>query len=136
MANYEATARSNYFRVKDRGTFDAWCALMGIRIVEKDTDPDLLAMIFEEDIPSDRYDEEADEHEPIDFYQELASHLVDGQIAVVVEIGHEKTRYLVGFAVAVNSAGETRTITLDSIYDVATELLSATSDPIISRATY
>jgi len=57
-----------------------------------------------------------------DFVAELADHLADGWVAILMEVGHEQSRYLVGYAVAVNSAGETVTVDLDSIHALAERL--------------
>ncbi|MBN1534481.1 MAG: hypothetical protein JXA20_17540 [Spirochaetes bacterium] len=43
-------------------------------------------------------------------------------MAVIEEIGHEKIRYLNGRAAAVNSAGDTKWITLYDIYTIAKDL--------------
>lgn len=83
-------------------------------------------------------DDEADESGiPCDYDSLLmlvAGHLVDGEVAVFMEVGFEKMRYLAGTAVAVNAIGDTRRIDLDEIYDLAKEL--ATKGTVITRAEY
>ena len=71
------------------------------------------------------YGEHYDVPVPSEFdslHQLIGSHLVEGQVAVFVEVGQEKMRYLGGTAVAVNAAGETRRVDLDDIYDLAKEI--------------
>mgnify|MGYP000564594834 CR=1 FL=1 len=123
MANYEATARSNYFTVKNLPAFTAWCSTLGIEVSpSSDQNAGHVAMFFLDGIPSSSYNEDTQDLEDLDFYGDLASHLIAGQVAVIMEIGHEKMRYLVGHAVAVNAAGERREITLNAIYALAQEL--------------
>lgn len=56
----------------------------------------------------------------------VAAHLVDGDVAVFLEVGAEKMRYLGGIAYAVNSQGESRTVSLEDIYEQAKPLGDAT----------
>ena len=118
MANFNGTARSNYFKVKDVEAFKAWV----------ETIPDLvcweregLYAIRSEDFdtgcwPSTRYD---DEDEDLNLTGELAEHLAEGEVAVLMEAGAEKLRYISGWAVAVNHKGEEVSISLYNIYDLA-----------------
>ena len=43
-------------------------------------------------------------------------------MTVLMEIGNEKLRYLVGYTVAVNNKGETVSIDLNAIYELAKPL--------------
>lgn len=58
----------------------------------------------------------------LDLAEFLVPHLAPKEVAVVMKIGNEKMRYLNGYAMAVNSRGETRQIALYSIYNLAEEL--------------
>jgi hypothetical protein len=49
----------------------------------------------------------------------LSTHLAEGSVAVIVEAGAEKLRYVHGHAVAVNSKGEQLCIGLGDIYEMA-----------------
>ena len=60
-----------------------------------------------------------DECEDFDLVEELAQHLADGEIAVLVEAGAEKLRYITGDAIAVNSKGEKVAFSLRHIYELA-----------------
>lgn len=44
-------------------------------------------------LPSNRYDEETDGYVDIDLAKELAEHLAEGQVAILMECGAEKLRY-------------------------------------------
>ena len=63
------------------------------------------------------YDEDAPIE--VDVVAELAAHLAEGQIAVLIESGHEKCNYVDGNAVAVDHAGNRVAIELRDIYDLA-----------------
>jgi len=65
---------------------------------------------------------ETDEPEEIDFLAELSLHLQPGWVAIIMEAGAEKLRYIAGFAAAVNSKGETREVTIQEIYERAKPL--------------
>jgi len=121
MANYEPFVRSNYFQVHDPAAFRSWCAGRGLEVIDEE-DPVhgmLYGFIAGDGIPCERYDDETDEYVEIDFYAELAAHLVEGWIAEVREIGYEKMRYLTGNTVAVDHAGESITVNLNDIYTLA-----------------
>lgn len=52
----------------------------------------------------------------------VAEHIVDGAVAILMEIGGEPWTYQGGRAVAVNAAGETRCVDLNHIYRLAYEI--------------
>ena len=122
MADYYGTARSNLFRVKDKQRFIEWCTsleLKPIYKIDEVTKDELCGFLVNSEygaVPTHRGDED------IDFFIELSTHLTDGEVAVVVEIGAEKMRYICGFADAVNSKGEIVSICLDDIYEKAEKL--------------
>ena len=142
MANYYATARSNYFAVKDETTFRKWAESLGLEILEPTHHNKVADGIRRHGItpgngddsggwPTSRYDEESDQCEAIDVAAQLSAHLADGEVAILMEVGHEKLRYLSGSAVAVNHKGETAVVELDDIYEAARVL-----GPKITRAEY
>lgn len=121
MANYTATCRSNYFRVKDPEAFKAWTLNYNISVVERDGP---MFAIFGEDPdgagwPTSRWDEDADNPVDVEFDTELAEHLEEDSIAILMEVGNEKRRYVIGQAIAVNSRNETVYLDLSGIYDLA-----------------
>ncbi len=142
MANYYATARSNYFAVKDETAFREWAGILGLTILEPDhrdkTADGLLrlgiASGYNDDSggwPTSLTDEETGDYEDIDVAEQLVAHLADGEVAVLIEAGNEKLRYISGLAVAVNNKGRTVIVDLDSIYTAARKL-----GPNITRAEY
>lgn len=123
MANYYASARSNYFKVKDLEAFKAWVdTIPGIGLWADR--PDGEVGIFVNDCdgagwPSYRWNDElAPEPDDFDLAEELSEHLTDDSVAILMEVGNEKLRYLTGFAIAVNSKGEILRVSINDIYEL------------------
>lgn len=141
MANYNATARSNYFAVKDEMTFRQWAEFAGLKVLEPDQRDKPADGIQRFAItpgdgddcgwPTHRFNEETEDDDDVDVPEELTAYLKDGEVAVLMEVGSEKLRYLCGFATAVNSAGKTVSMSLEGIYQLAQKL-----GPNITRAEY
>ena len=142
MANYCATARSNYFAVKDEKAFREWAERIGLTILEPchrnkiaDGVPGFGIAPGDggdgDGWPTDVANEETDEHDDLDLPAQLAPHLAEGEVAVLMEVGSEKLRYVSGLAVAVNHKGECVRVDLNSIYEAALRL-----GPNITRAEY
>ncbi|MBC2593537.1 hypothetical protein H5P28_04605 [Ruficoccus amylovorans] len=136
MADYYATTRSNYFGVKDEKAFLAWAESTELGVQRRE-DPDHgnLFMIYSDQEkgawPNYVYNEEKDDFDEVEVIPELAKHLKDGHVAILLEIGSEKLRYLVGVASAVNCRGEQVYVDLDAIYKKAGKL-----GDVVTRAEY
>lgn len=132
MANYYATSRTNTFRIKDPNAFKTWAEKTGIKVHERADGCGFV--LFPDDMdgcgtfPS--YDSDADSD--IDFADELSAHLAEGSVAVIVEAGAEKLRYIHGHAIAVDCKGRQVCVALDDIYDLAAKELGGE----INRAEY
>lgn len=139
MADWYGSARSNYFRVKDVEKFRELCSRWSITFIRKTENvngvetenPDLVGFLCEGDfggLPGYRYekgdgeDAPEKEYEFEDFLHELSELLAEGEVAVMVEAGAEKLRYVTGYALAVNSKGEMESVSLDLIYERARRL--------------
>jgi hypothetical protein len=139
MANYEAFCRSNYFQVKDEDEFLKYIKTRNAVSSKHETKGFMVHSENENGWPSylqpDKDDPEYNEDAPdgyvIDFFNEISSHLTDDSVAIFIEAGHEKLRYLCGYAVAINSMGDTQIVDLDDIYTKAKLLGSS-----ITAATY
>ena len=139
MANYESFSRSNYFRVTDKDSFRAWAEKHdldvrekpGVEVVCGDRSSDTYFALFGIDggWPCYYYDDLMDVDHDFDIYQEITRFLHPDDVAVFMEIGWEKLRYLVGVAVAVNAKGDIRKISLNDIYEVASAELGANPTP-------
>lgn len=125
MADYEAAARTNYFKVKDVEAFTAFISKLNdcviITTAARDGDT-LYGFYCETDhgtFPCTMYDEETHTHTEIDVVDEIAKHLAPNSVAVFMETGHEKMRYVDGWACAVDNSGKQIHIHLTDIYDQA-----------------
>ena len=115
--------------MKDRKRFEEFCKKWGLTLIEKcEKEPTgLVGFIVEEGdgfggLPSGYVDEETEDYVEADAVEELALHLKAGEVAIVMECGAEKLRYVSGWAVAINSKGERETVDLCQIYDKAKTL--------------
>jgi hypothetical protein len=123
MANYVKSARSNYFRVVDRDKFQQWVDSVGGMEVVEDGEGRVALLagdeFSDEGWPTFIYDKDEDDEIDIDIADELAAHLQEGSVAILMQIGHEKLCCVDGFSVAINSKGETEYISLFDIYERA-----------------
>ena len=131
MSNFNGTARSNYFRVKDEGAFEAaMAALPDIKVWTKESDGALRYAVSSDNgdtgcWPSCKYDE-VGEDEEIDMPDEIKPHLMDGEVCVLMEAGAEKLRYVSGWAVAFdNTDREVVGVSLNDIYGKAVAAFGA-----------
>jgi len=130
MANYIGTARSNYFAVKDPEAFVNEMNKYPVEVITKEQDGIVLYGFIDEDpdgganiwayYPEDEYGES--DIEDIEWEEVFKRHLQDEWVAIIMECGAERHRYLGGFAGAYNNKGETKVITLPDIYELATNL--------------
>jgi len=134
MANYTARARSNYFKVKNEAAFLAWAEKSKLEVWDDIRDGRKYFAICPDtengDWPTDRFNEEDDSFEELDVLLELSEHLDEASVAVLLECGSEKLRYLSGWAMAINSKGEQEHILLFDIYEKAKHLGSEITEAI------
>lgn len=122
MANYTAAARSNYFRVKNQKAFRRWCKVFDLDILMPDEDgPEPFFAITPSSDTGSWPGFHPDTDEEFDIHHALAPHLDPRDIAILMHAGHEKLRYITGFATAVHADGRTVSISLRDIYDRARE---------------
>ena len=133
MSNYDATTRSNYFRVKDAPAFQAWALSCNLKFWMEDDRFAVCVANRDYGAGWPIYDGEADKH--INLEQELSEHLVEGEVAILLEVGNEKLRYLIGLAVAVNASGVTTSVNLRDIYEQAAAVFGVPLEHI-SEAEY
>lgn len=121
MAEYEGYARTNYFKVKDLTAFRAWAEPLDLDFTTDVDDPDAIALLCNtEHGVWPETDPETFEEIP-DFALALSGHLAPGQVAILMEVGHEKMRYVGGYATAINDKGKRIDISLYDIYKMAQE---------------
>lgn len=134
MANYSGAARSNYFRVKDDSAFEEAMASLPESATSQDDEGRFMVMSTCPDTGgwvTLMEDEKTGEDIEVDLAAIISEHLADDEVAVLMEAGHEKLRYISGYAQAINARGERRTVSLADIYDLAREL-----GPNVTEATY
>ena len=120
MSDYTGYARSNYFKVKDLDAFRAWALPLDLDFTTDADDPDTVALICNTEHGEWPYKDAEDQEIP-DFALALSEHLAPGQVAILMEIGHEKMRYVSGYATAINNRGQRIDIALSDIYKMARE---------------
>ncbi len=147
MANYYASARSNYFKVKNDDEFLEFCRVRGLEVWSRPC--------LEENIertgarkeyaiaPSDQgdgngwcsgyYDENEQDYIDVALEEELPKFL-DGSVCVLQECGAEKLRYLTGYAVAIHPDGRVVTVNIHDIYKKAAKAFG--KDILITSCTY
>lgn len=133
--SYHATARSNPFRVKNMLAFASLVALLpGVRLEHKGDQATLYVDGTDSgEFPTHRLLAEGEAqsagemegHTPFDVCDDIAPHLVDGEVAIFITAGSDRHRYVGGYARAVNSRGRSIIIQLDDIYAQAKLLLGA-----------
>jgi hypothetical protein len=127
MADWSGTARSNYFEVKDLAAFKTWLESHSLSLLEDDADPSKpstkvgfsAANTDHGAWPSSICNEETDENEEFDLVSGLWQHLVEGQVAILMEVGSERYRYVTGQAIAVRWDGRVIHLSLNDIYEKA-----------------
>jgi len=133
MANYYATARSNYFAVKDEKAFREWAARLGLTVVEDAVRGKSAKGIRRFGIspgnrdggggwPFNVRNEETGGYDFVVVAEQLSGHLADDEVAVLVEVRYNDLRYVTGLAEAVNNKGNAEFVSLDSIYTAARRL--------------
>lgn len=122
MANYYATSRSNYFKVKDEAAFIAAMEKLNSLEVIHNSEGKIGIMVNDDcgAWPSFVYDEDSGEDErEVDIAEEVAEHLAEGEVAIFMTAGAEKNRYIVGYAECINWKFDRHAISLENIYDIA-----------------
>lgn len=121
MANYYASWRSSYFKVNNLAEFkEAMHRIPCVEVVEG-TGDNVGKVALLQDNSGDgcgitQFYDDPDTKEERDFYQDVAVHLQDDQVAVFMEAGAERLRYIVGYAVAVRADGRVLTTSIHDIF--------------------
>ncbi len=129
MSNFNGTARSNYFMVKDPEAFKEWvmsCPNLGFwekgggtTYAVYSDDPDTGCWTMEVEAEKSADGEEVSAY--FNLIDGLIPHLQDGQVCVLMEAGAEKMRYISGWAQAFDNTGKTVLVSLGDIYTKAKE---------------
>jgi hypothetical protein len=135
MANYYGVARTNYFKVKDLDGLKKALEPFSLKLCGKEG---FVALLDDHGDgggwPNFALTEDGEDIE-FDATVHICPFMEDDQVLVIMEAGHEKYRYVNGWAEAYNAKGERVGITLDDIYAKAAEAFGVPVQSI-SRATY
>ncbi len=132
MANFYGIGRTNYVRFANLERVNQICDIIGAELVDSQKDGDRRhALLFNNGFVASFQGDDGNEYDTLD---ELASCLADGEVLVAIESGHEKLRYITGWATVINTAGNRRSINLDTIYEIAKEI--APPNSAVTRAEY
>lgn len=124
MANYIGQARTNYFAVKDPEAFTNEMSKYPVQVITKEQDGITLYGFIDEDPDGGAniwcyYDDDSEDLTDIEWEDIFKRHLQDDWVAILMESGSEKYRYIGGLASAYNNKGETKTVMLYDIYELA-----------------
>ena len=110
--------RSNYFAVKDTEAFFEFCDRWEFEAIQNTENLHgflcVEEMLFEED----------------EVLNELADFIATDNVAVVMQVNHDKMRWLDGTAWAINSRHEIRKVELRDIYTLAKPLGSFVTEAL------
>jgi hypothetical protein len=132
MADWYGNSRSNYFKVKDEVEFREWADCLSLTVWEKDGGFAIAAICGMGGWPLSRLDDN-DDSGGVNIPEELSKHLAEDEVAILMEVGAEKLRYVTGIAIAISWTGGIVQINLDDIYALAQEKFG---DANITRAEY
>jgi hypothetical protein len=124
MANFYGKTRSNYFAVKDPEAFVKELGAYPVRVITQEQDGVTLYGFTDNDEDNEGnvwtyYDDEKEEYIEVNWLEVFKQHLQDDWVAVIMECGSEKYRYLSGFTIAYNNKGESKSLGLSDIYSLA-----------------
>ena len=104
MANYECVSRTNYFHVKDAELFRTFMDTVIADDLhlweEKDNNSNTVFAFGCEGTIYGIPDENGDSSLDL-FFEELQKYIADNDAAILTEAGHEKLRYVTGYATIV-----------------------------------
>ena len=118
MSSWIGQARSNYFKVKDVEAFKEWCSIRNLECLENSDGVGFVTLEEYGNMPSFWYDEDDNDCE-INYEAELPEFLKKGEVAILMEAGSEKARFITGWAQAIHSSGDTFSICLNDVYTMA-----------------
>lgn len=119
MANWYGTSRSNYFKVKDEAQFKRWVGSVPDLLLLESDGAFGIAVESGEGWPSVSWDDDTGEELEVDLMQVLPEHLAQGEVAVLIQAGAEKLRYVTGHAIAIAWDGRLTQVCLSDIYTKA-----------------
>lgn len=132
MANYYGQARTNYFEVKDAEAFLAEMSKLPVEVIteeDKETGKTLYGFLDANQdgagLDSYVYDSDTEEEYEVDWVEIIQKHVAPGWAAILMEVGHEKYRYLNAYTYVITSTGFKELNLENWAHDVARQELGA-----------
>lgn len=125
MANFYGAERSNYVRFKADKFEEVtdYLKRYGVEIKPNRDNPELVCLLPQEGFTDDgmfgQWHEDGDGVETELDLSWVAMQMEDGQVLVIESVGHEKLRYLSGYAEAWDSKGNHTAVNIVDIYSQA-----------------
>ena len=129
MANWTGVSRTNYFQVKDVAAFIEEMDRYPVDLLESEQSDGSTQYGLGAESNEGSWPFTDDKDEEVDFPLVVASHLADGQIAVFVSGGFEKSRYVTGYARAIDNTGKSVHVSIDDMYAKAKEAFGSEPSP-------
>lgn len=124
MSDCFEQSRSNYVRVKDKVAFQAFLGRFDGIVEMIENKKGRVGFVAPEGLPQTNMPEGDDNgDEDFDFIDEVAGHLADSEVMIVMGSGSDGVKYIVGYAIAINNRKERREVDLDDIYGLAEQLM-------------
>ena len=137
MANYQGAERTNYVRIRQEKLHDVaeYVGMFNIEMHEKDGTYCFLPSAWNDDGCFSQWGEDEGGNELELDWESVARAMEDGQVLIIMSAGHEKLRYISGWAVAWDWQGNYTSLSINGIYEQAAEKFGVQTDDI-SRAEY
>ena len=137
MANYEGAERTNYVRIREEKLHDVaeYVGMFNIEMHEEDGTYCFLPSAWNDDGCFSQGGEDEDGNELELDWESVARAMEDGQVLIIMSAGHEKLRYISGWAAAWDWRGNYTSLSLNGIYERAAEKFGVQTEDI-SRAEY
>lgn len=131
MSNWYGAFRSNYFKVNNPKNFRLFFATIKLQYPEIGLWEEKGRFVFggECALPGMLFDTEGNVIME-NFAFEVVKYLQDDEILILQEAGNEKLCYITGFAIAINSKGESISMEISDIYDMASKKFKVPKDKI------
>ena len=135
MSNYYATARSNYFGIKDKEAFDEALHDIPVQFEHRgDNEAMIFATCETDGAWPFNYEGPAGEELEINWIDIISPHLEDNHICILAEAGSEGLSYLIGWTMAFNNKGENISLDLEDIVRLAKQKFGESA--IITKPSY
>lgn len=122
MANYYSAARTNYVEIEDmEGLAEALEPFSDVMICQEPSHPNIVCFLGSDESGWPTADEDGVEFDP---FVQITPFMKPDQVLVLIETGHDRLRYVSGYAMACHSDGRAVTLDLSDIYQLAATTFS------------